>query len=1291
MCSLGLLHQILGFGQKRIGLFRFLQSFVVGNHGLQLVVQRIIRGAGSLNGLLAVQRNKTNGVNQLLYRIGQSQISCLGLDQFLVVTHQLLLVLRQVFIGGTGRTQSLLAVGRHRTDGINQLFHVLHSGKCNVDLRRGNFLFGLDEGRMVLANGIRHKHAVDVCTQLSGVGIELQLIDTNGAIGGTGHSFVHIEPVHLGRGQVLLIHIHRDFVFRVVCVSAQVLPVGRISQNISLLCRRHGQEILIGDTGLRIENLQAAAHRDVLRSLGAGVQGMPLAHNGRLIQGKAQPAGGSTGTPLGGGQAVKQLLRSFGVRAASGSCQRRGIQGHIGGIIQYAQRGSFHFRHIRAALGIGDGHRDALGRRNLLGHIAGINPVGIRQVAQQIAASRMGGGVAFRQQIQQLIGRAVGNDLQILHRIPLCGRLLSAVGEAFFRYQITVYRKPAVIVAGVGAGDSHILGPGSFRHLQRSRIGGNAGQLGNLLIDLSVHGNRHGKLSQVVIPSIRAVRIRNRDVGQEAFAAEGEIQRTAAPRVQIAAAHLRSLLTNLVRHLMGGKIIGNSSLQLPLRRVVGQVQLGVLPIPAVNVGIAGGVCRDNGLHCTVGQIKIVQPGQLRNIQLRRLRAGQIQILQIDTGGQIHRFRLSVLHREGLQRRAAGEIHHGHVGPVQLQGLQGAAAGKGHRQVGILLQLHGNQARAAGEVQRLQIPGDHGRGQLLNRRTGQVQVGQAGDKRQTGQVAYLQAGAIQASGVFHQLAQGGADLLPNRLQQGGVGDIFLIDFPVYIHRLSVHKQIGHRSRDVSVIVRQGHHQSGDVIGQALEAGPVVIGLAVALLTSGVGGGRRSAAFRGIGQLQGVPIRTGNRRGQLVVGHGRIIGDAVAVVQLPVVGLDRAALRGNGQDEGFAVGVGAGRYRNLHRGLACSRRGRVGLSVHGHVQGELGCSSRIGGGPGNAYHPVSRLHLHIGNRLAVIIGHRSGLALAAVGADGGHFHRHFSVGIVEILNIVDLVVNTAHIHFHTVQNGIDIVLLDGVIIAQIPGDYHLVGIVGLVNRQTGRCIRGQISAGGIVNAANMHLIVVGRPLEVQPYDSYLLAGKRRQVHRGGDPAVGYLRRIFQRNVRHGIGIVLGVDVLGKHQSQAHGHIVGRGLLEGHLHLRLSRNFQIGLVQMHVVVCIHLAVNSQRGAALIGIHQIEIKFAVGEISLLLAFRPGTGQRLLVLGSVVIFRLQLRARRFKPELPGGQNVLNVDIGPFMLVGDHSIFRIDQAVAGVEVGIEGIAGYHRPLGDHAGNAGHAVAAHAHL
>ncbi|CDB30760.1 unknown [Firmicutes bacterium CAG:137] len=217
--------------------------------------------------------------------------------------------------------------------------------------------------------------------------------------------------------------------------------------------------------------------------------------------------------------------------------------------------------------------------------------------------------------------------------------------------------------------------------------------------------------------------------------------------------------------------------------------------------------------------------------------------------------------------------------------------------------------------------------------------------------------------------------------------------------------------------------------------------------------------------------------------------------------------------------------------------------------------------------------------------------------------------------------------------------------------------------------------------MHLIVLSLAIEVQAQHGDLLAGVGGQVHSGRHPAIRSRSGVLNGQLGHGVGVGLGVNVLGQDHAQAHGHIVGGGFLKGDIQLAGGSHIQIGLIQVHEVLGVHLAVDRQGGAAFVGVHQVEIEG--GWRSIL--------QISLILRAIVKFRTQLGAGGLKPELPGRQNILKVEVCPFMAVGYLTILGIDQTVSGIEIGSKCITGYHRALCDHSGNTRHDIVGNTNL
>ena len=98
------------------------------------------------------------------------------------------------------------------------------------------------------------------------------------------------------------------------------------------------------------------------------------------------------------------------------------------------------------------------------------------------------------------------------------------------------------------------------------------------------------------------------------------------------------------------------------------------------------------------------------------------------------------------------------------------------------------------------------------------------------------------------------------------------------------------------------------------------------------------------------------------------------------------------------------------------------------------------------------------------------------------------------------------------------------------------------------------------------------------------------------------------------------------------------------------------MQAVRFVNGAVHHQGGAALIGAH-----LGVGH-------RHGLFVFVVISQSVAIVEVSfqlLLAFAFDPPLPGGQDILNVDVGPRFVSGNIAVHKILHAVAGVEIGVK--------------------------
>ena len=114
------------------------------------------------------------------------------------------------------------------------------------------------------------------------------------------------------------------------------------------------------------------------------------------------------------------------------------------------------------------------------------------------------------------------------------------------------------------------------------------------------------------------------------------------------------------------------------------------------------------------------------------------------------------------------------------------------------------------------------------------------------------------------------------------------------------------------------------------------------------------------------------------------------------------------------------------------------------------------------------------------------------------------------------------------------------------------------------------------------------------------------------------------------------------------------------------------MQEVLSVDCTIDNQRGTAVISTDQVKVKAAFVTQNVFLAVVI----ILLVLSAIVEIYIQLLAFRLNPPLPGGQDVLNVDVGPFVAVGNHAVNGIFQAMAGIKAGYKGVAVDDGTLGD---------------
>ena len=230
----------------------------------------------------------------------------------------------------------------------------------------------------------------------------------------------------------------------------------------------------------------------------------------------------------------------------------------------------------------------------------------------------------------------------------------------------------------------------------------------------------------------------------------------------------------------------------------------------------------------------------------------------------------------------------------------------------------------------------------------------------------------------------------------------------------------------------------------------------------------------------------------------------------------------------------------------------------------------------------------------------------------------------------------------------VVLDLVIGSQVPSDLIL---AGAGQSQLQSSILG--GSGGVVGAVGNH-----QAAQVDLVALDLLAGGGDAQVDGGDGAAGVLAQV------HGDGVpaadgglqgqVLDLDIIGgvlQVQDDVLQGISAGDLVVGQGDGGAVNDLQLGLVQADGLQLAHVAVDGQGVAAVVA-----ADLGIGELTL------NTG----VLGAVVPLQVQqVAVVALDAPLPGGQDVLQVQVGPLGVTDDLAIAVVVHAVAGVEVGGE--------------------------
>ena len=231
-----------------------------------------------------------------------------------------------------------------------------------------------------------------------------------------------------------------------------------------------------------------------------------------------------------------------------------------------------------------------------------------------------------------------------------------------------------------------------------------------------------------------------------------------------------------------------------------------------------------------------------------------------------------------------------------------------------------------------------------------------------------------------------------------------------------------------------------------------------------------------------------------------------------------------------------------------------------------------------------------------------------------------------------------------------MFDLAIIGQIPGNLYLTGLVkDAVDLEAFRFFRGIAVAVAYLDLSEVHLVIRDCGFRINLYADgrQLFARVFSQIQFHSPPAVGGFSRVLDGQI-HGV-----FRRALKDQRQLHGGAVRGGrLIISKGNLGIVPDIQIGLIQVDVVLPFQVAVSYQRGAAVVRADLLVFK---GQY--------GTVYNSLIGGAVIPVHIQFRAFALNPPLPGGQDILDIDVGPLHIAGHFAVLEVLHTVAVVEVG----------------------------
>ena len=1054
------------------------------------------------------------------------------------------------------------------------------------------------------------EHTVDIGTQAAFVGVQLGFVDTDSAVLCAGLDIlVNDDTVDLCLGQLLQLDLNRDLVLAVLIHNDQIGPVCGVAGKASLAAVVSGEVAILG-YHIGVQDLQTVLVGDHGVALDTGVEGEPLADNSGLFQLEDSPCAVVAGAPLTGLGAVKHIGCFLAGVCAAGDDVLDGQSG----VDDVAQSGTLGGILVGVAVLVGDGDSDTAGGDGLHVQVILVDPVSVKQIGCQSAAGDgVGGGVPVVQQLQGVVIGTVMDDVQSFDGVLLHSGLLIVVVEAHGSDIISVDSPvgPCFGIAVVDDLDELCVGVfGNGNSVFSTAVTGDVSQFG---IGATVRGDLDGKVTQVAVvvgasgPQLQAV--------EQVFLTQiDHVVDSGIVEVDLMSVlDHDGLAADLLDQVSIFEVFLHACHELALSGGLGQVHLGTGPLPVVSIGVGGCVSSSQGRNLAGVDGEVVQLDVGGDVQLGHLGAGQVQILQLGAAGQI----------QGIIAVAVqGQVH------------QSGQVTQDHFQLGLAVQLDGLQVLAVVQSDLLDAGGQHGSGQLGKCVAAEIDLGNAGQGGQTGQILNAQVGQIQRIGVVDQILQGGANDFTDGFQQSLVGEAVGAVLSGHVSNLAVHEHQGSGGGSVAIDIGHGDDNAGHAGGadiDALQSGGAET-VQVSLAAVDDHGHDLPVALQRQREVKGavaVSLRHAN------------IGIAVLVDQLAEV-VDKAIVIGQGQDVILAVFhidvEGDGAVAGLGSGSDL-----VGVEV---LQLDLSLAAV----PGDDQLVVSGSGHNIADAVVAQSDLRAS-ALRAVDADSAELQSDHVLAVFQSLDVVVFSVGAADETLGAVSvDGVDVVVVDAGVVRDVPGDLDLVGVIELLLQlHAGGSSGSVVVAVGDFQITQVDLIVFnslgGGQLHADGGDD--LTGILAQIHGGGGPA-GLLAGIGDGQ-NNGLGLIA---VLEGNSNADLGSVVSGGLVISQGDFGICGDIQLGLVQVDHVGVVQVAVDNDGVTAV-----VSADLGVGECALV------TGE----LGAVVPIHIQSQsgALGFHPPLPGGQNGLDVQVGPLHITGDFTVNEVLHAVAGGEVGGE--------------------------